>query len=83
MDGLTFMGAIIIDVPPLPEPTVYSKVQMATELSFAELIKRAKESGLPVQPVMGLMYLPEQAATREFQQGCRAVLKCLGVPTTL
>ena len=62
-----------------PEQTPLSKVNFATEVAFNTLVEEANKQGLAVGPVMGLMYLPDQAITRQFQEACRAVLKSLGV----
>jgi hypothetical protein len=70
----------VIEVKQPPkEPTDQQKVNTATEMAFGALVQYAKHVGLPVQPAMGLMYLPDQAVTRQFQVACRAVLKDLGV----
>lgn len=65
----------------VPEPKMddYGKVQFATEVAFGSLISEANKLGLPVQPVMGLMYMPTQEVTRQWQEACRAVLAALGV----
>ena len=62
---------------PQPEMTDYSKVNFATEVAFNALLKEAKTLGLQVAPVMGLMYLPTQELTRQFQDACRAILLAL------
>ncbi len=64
-----------------PKKSDASKVNFATECAFSKLVDQAKAEGLPVAPVDGLMYLPDQAATSQFQDACRAVLKSLGVAT--
>lgn len=57
--------------------TDYGKAQVATENAFGTLIKVAREMGLDVSPVMGLMYLPSQELTRNFQEACKAILLAL------
>lgn len=57
--------------------TDYGRAQFATEVAFNALVKQAKESGLDVSPVMGLMYLSTQEMTRAFQQACRIILLAL------
>ena len=61
-----------------PEMTDYAKINFATEVACTALLDEAKKLGLPLQPVMGLMYLPDQAVTQQFQKACRAVLASLG-----
>ncbi len=55
----------------------YGRAQFATEVAFSALVKQAKELGLEVSPVMGLMYLPDQKMTRAFQVACRTILLAL------
>lgn len=62
---------------PKPEMTDYERARFATEVAFNELVKQAKAMGLQISPVMGLMYLPTQALTRQFQDACKAVLLAL------
>jgi hypothetical protein len=62
-----------------PQRSNYSKAVTATEDAFQRLIARAAASGLKPRPVMGLVYLPTQAVTRQFEVACRAVLQDLGV----
>ena len=62
---------------PKPEMTDYGRAQFATEVAFNALIKQAKELGLDVAPVMGLMYLPTQELTYAFQMACRTILLAL------
>lgn len=64
---------------PKPEMTDYAKVRTATEIAFGTLLSEAKRLGLPVLPAMGLMYMPTQEVTRQWQEACRAVLAALGV----
>lgn len=59
------------------EMTPQAKTNFATEISFSTLLSEAKKVGLTVQPVMGLMYLPDPAVTRQWQEACRAVLALL------
>lgn len=73
-------GAPEIKVPPMPPMTDYEKIQIATENAFGVLIAEAKRLGLPVEPVMGLMYLPDQDVTRTFQTACQTVLDLLCYP---
>jgi hypothetical protein len=70
------MGSEIIKVPHV-ELDEYSKTNFATETAFNELINESRKLGLPLDPVMGLMYLPSQEVTRQFQEACRAVLSLL------
>ena len=60
-----------------PEMTDYGRAQFATEVAFGQLIESAKKVGLAVEPVMGLMYLPTQQMTAQFQQACRTILLAL------
>lgn len=62
---------------PKPEMSDYGKVNFATEVAFSALAKQAKDLGLAVAPVMGLMYLPTQDITYQFQLACRAILLAL------
>jgi hypothetical protein len=64
---------------PEPELTPIDKLNFATEVAFSSLLKQAAELGLISTPVstVGLMYLPVQAVTRQFQEACRAVLALL------
>jgi hypothetical protein len=61
-----------------PEPTPMGKANFATEVAFKSLIEQASALGISLHPVMGLMYLPDEAITRQFQEACRAVLEALG-----
>jgi hypothetical protein len=58
----------------------YQKVQFATEVAFNSLLDEAKKLGLPLEPVMGLMYLPTSKLTSDFQTACRAILDALKTP---
>ena len=69
-----------VKVPGL-EMTPLSKANFATEVAFGSLIKEASGVGLALNPVMGLMYLPDAAVTRQFQEACRAVLNSLAADT--
>ena len=62
-----------------PEMTDYAKVNFATEVAFTALLKQARDLGLPIGPVMGLMYMPDQKDTQNFQEACRAILKALTI----
>jgi hypothetical protein len=62
---------------PKPEMTDYGRAQFATEVAFNALVKQAKDLGLDVAPVMGLMYLPTQEMTYAFQTACRTILLAL------
>ena len=57
--------------------TDYGRAQFSTEVAFKALMKQAKELGLEVSPVMGLMYLPTQEMTEAFRQACRTILLAL------
>lgn len=59
--------------------TDYSKQNFAIEVAFNTLLAEAKNQGLSINPVMGLMYLPTQELTRLFQQSCRDILAALSV----
>lgn len=63
----------------IPKPAMddAAKANFAIEVAFTALIDQAKKLGLQLNPVMGLMYLPDQAVTRQFQDACRAVLSDL------
>lgn len=72
-----------VPVPPLPPSALrssYAKASFVTELAFNTLITEAIRSGLPITRPMGLMYLPEQSQTREFQEACRTILRALLPP---
>jgi hypothetical protein len=62
---------------PKPEMSDYGRENFATEVAFAALVKQAKEVGLQIAPVMGLMYLPTQELTAQFQRACREILLAL------
>ena len=64
---------------PKPVMTDLSKINIATEAAFNSLVDQANKLGLQPNPVAGLMYLPHQETTRQFQEACRAVLADLGV----
>lgn len=64
----------IVEIPDRPPMTEYSKVNIATEEAFTFLLTQAKSLGLSLNPVMGLMYMPKQETTRQFQEACRAVI---------
>lgn len=55
----------------------YERAQFATEVAFNALVKSANDLGLKVGPVMGLMYLPTQELTAQFQAACNAILLAL------
>ena len=63
----------------IPKVTVmdYEIVQFATEAAFMALLKRADYCGLKVQPVTGLMYLPNQEVTEAFIEACKNILLIL------
>jgi hypothetical protein len=61
----------------MPELSVPAKIEVSTEVAFTSLVNEAKKLGLPVSPVMGLMYLPDEKLTTQFQQACKAVLAAL------
>lgn len=61
--------------------TNYEKGQFATEVAFKAMREAAEKVGLPLWPSMGLMYLPTQAVTVQFQNACTAVMKDLGADT--
>jgi hypothetical protein len=67
---------------PKPQQTDYLKTEEATEQAFITLITAATKMGLKITPPMGLMYLPDQAVTRQFQDACRAVLASLAPGVT-
>jgi len=57
--------------------TDYEKTNIATEEAFNALIESALRLKLPIDRPMGLMYLPTQEATRNFQLACRTILDIL------
>jgi len=63
----------------MPEPKMsdYERANFATEVAFNVLTKQAKTLGLPMLSVMGLLYLPTQELTRNFQEACHAILLAL------
>ena len=61
------------------EVTDATKTERAIEGAFEALVKSAQEQGLAVVKPMGLMYLPTQSLTENFQAACRAVLASLRV----
>ena len=65
---------------PNPEMTDYGRAQFATEVALTSLLKQAKDLGLDVTPVAGLMYLPTQEMTEDFKQACRTILLALTPP---
>ena len=67
---------MVISVPK-PEITDYGKANFAIEVAFSALIEQARKQGLQVAPVMGLMYLPTQDLTYQFQLACRTILEAL------
>ena len=60
-----------------PERSKNGDINFVTECAFGALLEQARKRGLHVNPVMGLMYLPDQTVTRQFQIACRAVLDVL------
>lgn len=65
---------------PKPQTTEHAKEQMAIEGgAFHGLITVAKAVGIELNPVMGLMELPEQKLTRDFIEACRAIIAALRV----
>ena len=66
----------VVDVPK-PEMSDYGKTQFATEQAFNSLVQQAKKLGLQVGPCSGLVYLPTQELTRDFQFACRNILMAL------
>ena len=71
-----------IKLPKEPGPTDYGRAQFATEVAFGSLLGQAKKQGLDVAPTMGLMYLPTQELTRNFQNACREILLALTPSST-
>ena len=63
----------------MDEGTIFSKRQRAIEACLIELLASATRHGLNPSPVGGLMYLPDQAITWEFQVACNKVMSSLGV----
>lgn len=61
---------------PKPQMTEYSAINFATEVAFNSLVASAGKH-VDLNPVMGLMYLPDQDLTRQFQEACRAVIAAL------
>ena len=70
---------MIVQIPPTPPMDAYGKQVFAIEVSFTSLLNEAQQLGIPLLPVVGLMYLPDQSVTRQFQEACRAVLASLAV----
>lgn len=64
---------------PEPEQSRGRNIDFATECAFSMLISRAISDGLlpPLSRPLGLMYLPAEAPTQQFKDGCRAVIECL------
>lgn len=62
---------------PAPVMTDEAKLNFATECAFTALVINAKHPGLPLKSVLGLMYLPSQDLTRQFQEVCRAIIASL------
>jgi len=54
-----------------------AKTNFATEIAFSSLLNSAAKHGLGLLPCMGLLYLPDESVTRQFQDACRAVIECL------
>ena len=63
-----------IIVVPHPQLSDYEKVNFSTEVAFNSLITEAKKLGLELEPVMGLMYLPDQKTTQQFQEAVEPYL---------
>lgn len=72
-----------INIPNQVEMTDYEKVNFATEVAFNTLLVQARQRGLSIEPVMGLMYLPEQKLTSDFQAACRSIIKSLIHPANI
>ena len=70
---------MIAQVPNPDPPSVMARVNTATECAFGTLLKEATAEGLSPDQPMGLMYLPDESVTRQFQLACRAALTCLNV----
>lgn len=71
-------GAPVAVVPvPVPAMTDYEKENFAIETAFSEMVNEARDLGLRVAPATGLMYLPTQKLTRDFQDAGRAILRAL------
>ena len=62
---------------PRPQMNDVNKENFAIEVAFNALVDAAQKEGIGLVPVMGLMYLPDQAVRQQFQDSCRAVLRCL------
>lgn len=65
---------MIVQVPQSQPPNVMARVNTATEYAFGALLKAAIAEDLSRDQPMGLMYLPDESVTRQFQLACRAVL---------
>jgi hypothetical protein len=63
---------------PKPGMSLKGKADFVTEIAFNSLLAESVKLGLSLNPVMGLMYLPDQALTRQFQEACRNILTSLG-----
>jgi len=71
--------AIEVPTPDMPPPGEGEKIDFATEVAFNALLADLKKNGvIPTWlAVMGLMYLQDEAVTRQFQDACKAVVDCL------
>lgn len=56
---------------PKPASTPEGKEQFAIEVALNALLEKAGA------PRIGLLYLPDQELTRNFQEACRAILSAL------
>lgn len=70
----------VVEVPKPDPPDNLAKANTATEYAFNALVSVAIHNGLIPSDhrPMGVMYLPNQAVTRLFQEACRSVIQCLG-----
>lgn len=62
---------------PSPVMSEHKKEEIATEESFNALLNSLRKHDVKLKPVMGLMELPSQELTRQFQEACRAIIDML------
>ena len=61
----------------VPQPAKPNPVAFSTEIAFNALVNEAIKLGLRINKPMGLLYLPTQELTRNFQDACKAILVAL------
>jgi hypothetical protein len=75
--SLELLPMIEVTLPEMPPMNDAQKVAFATEVAFASLTKEASKLGLKLDPVMGFVYLPDQAVCQHFKEACKAVVESL------